>query len=98
MPLHLLGKSNLILKNGFKEIGIIISLINTLIGLKLVRKNIENLPTAILISLFPGLFILSLGDFIFFRSLNPATWEGANYLMPIFPLSASILSNKINNN
>ena len=98
MPLHLLGKSNLILKNGFKEIAIIFSLINTLIGLQLVRNNIENLPSAILISLFPGLFMLSLGDFIFFRSLNPATWEGANYLMPIFPLSASIVSNKINNN
>ena len=65
MPLHLLGKSDLILKNGLKEIGFLISFINSIIGFYLVQKNIENLPIAILISLFPGLFLLSIGDFIF---------------------------------
>ncbi len=92
MPLHLLGKSDFLLKNGLKQIAIILSLVGTFEGYKLSKRKIENIPIGLFLSLFPSLFFLSLGDFIFINSGNPSTWEGANYLMPIFPLAASIIA------
>ena len=90
MPLHLLGKSDELLKNGLKEIAIITSLFGVFASYKLSKNSIENIPISMFISLFPSLFFLSLGDFI--NSGNASTWEGANYLMPIFPLAASIIA------
>ena len=92
MPLHLLGKSDFLLKNGLKQIAIILSLVGTFEGYKLSKRKIENIPIGLFLSLFPSLFFLSLGDFIFINSGNASTWEGANYLMPIFPLAASIIA------
>ena len=92
MPFHLIGKSDLILKNGLKEMAILFTIFMILVSYKISKKNIDNIPLCTLLSITPSLLCLSIGDLIFFRSLNIATWEGANYLMPIIPLAASFIS------
>ncbi len=95
MPLHLLGKSNLFLKYGLKEFAIFMTILMILISCKLCFKKSENIPLSLFLSLSPSLICLSLGDLIFENSFNFATWEGANYFVPIIPLAAALISENL---
>ena len=92
MPLHLLGKSDLLLKYGLKEFAILLTVSMVIISFRISSKESGNIPLCLFLSLLPSLICLSLGDLIFQSSFNIAKWEGANYLVPIIPLAASILA------
>ncbi len=94
-PLHLTGKADFLLKNGLKEIGIFTSIFTLFFGIYLVKKNVEYIPIALYLSLLPHLLAVSIGDIINFREGNFAEWEGANYLLPILPLSVVFLIKRL---
>lgn len=93
-PLHLLGKSDYLLQGGLKEIASVISVLAFLIGSYFVKKSINHIPAALFLSLAPSLIALAIGDLLL-RGGDFAQWEGANYLLPILPLSLAILTNRI---
>lgn len=90
-PFHLIEKSNLLLQGGLKEVAIFLSILAFLFSCNLIKKSIKLLPISLFLCLLPSLLFLSFSDLLL-RKLNFATWEGANYLAPIIPLSFAIIS------
>jgi hypothetical protein len=90
-PFHLLEKSNLLLQGGLKEVVIFLSILAFLFSCNLIKKSIRLLPISLFLCLLPSLLFLSFSDLLL-RKVNFATWEGANYLAPIIPLSFAIIS------
>ena len=90
-PFHLLEKSNLLLQGGLKEVTIFLSFLAFLFSCNLIKKSIRLLPISLFLCLLPSLLSLSFSDLLL-RKVNFATWEGANFLDPIIPLSFAILS------
>jgi hypothetical protein len=66
-------------------------LILGLIALGLGKKNLTTLPLSLFLFLAPMLFFLALADWMN-RGWSFAQWEGANYLIPVIPLVALILT------
>lgn len=95
-PLHLLGKSDKLLQGGLKEIGLIASVLAFIVSIILVKKSINNLPVGLLLSLAPSLISVSIGDLVG-RGGSFAAWEGANYLIPIMPLSVALIVGHLSN-
>lgn len=89
-PLHLVGKSSQLMSPMLKYSAIFISGLLFLWSLYLVKKDIKNINIALFVTLLPSLLSLSIGD-LFMRSGEIALWEGANYLIPLIPLSALLL-------
>jgi len=90
-PFHLLEKSNLLLQGRLKEVTIFLSFLAFLFSCNLIKKSIRLLPISLFLCLLPSLLSLSFSDLLL-RKVNFATWEGANYLAPIIPLSFAIIS------
>lgn len=90
-PFHLLEKSNLLLQGGLKEVAIFLSILAFLFSCNLIKKSIKLLPISLFLCLLPSLLFLSFSDLLL-RKVNFATWEGANYLAPLIPLSFAIIS------
>lgn len=93
-PLHLLGKSEILLPGVFLVCGLIASIALMALSVILVRRSIANVPLAFFLSLLPSLAALSLGD-LARRGWQLAQWEGANYLMPIIPLACALIASAI---
>ncbi len=94
-PLHLLDKSSTLLQGGLRELAIVTSAAGWFFGLRLTRSTPQAIPMAMLLALAPALVALSVADLVVIRSGNLASWEGANYLFPLLPLSASLLALRI---
>jgi len=94
-PFHLVGKSDNLLKGGLKEIGLIASAAAFFVSVYIVRKSVECIPIALALSLAPSLLSVAIGDLLWSRSGNISLWEGANYLLPILPLSVALLTNRL---
>jgi len=97
-PLHLLSKSDSLLRGGLKEVGVTSSIFAFLVGIYLTTKTPKNIPLSLLISLSPMLLAVALGDLIHFRKGQFSTWEGANYLLPIIPLALAIVTINLKRN
>ena len=91
---HLLGKGRSLLQGSPLVIIAAVCLTSFCIGIYLAKKLISNIPLAVLLFLAPILATLSLSDLVL-RSGNFAVWEGANYLMPVLPLSIAILTTRL---
>lgn len=88
-PLYLIGKGSYLVISPYKELTALVSISLTFLGARITRNDLQKLPLAVFISIAPMLISVSLGDF-FIRGLNPATWEGANYLIPVIPLATAL--------
>ncbi len=94
-PLHLLGKSAVLLQGGLRELAIATTAAALLLGLQRCRASLEALPMALLLALAPPMISLAAGDLWFVRAGDLARWEGANYLMPLIPLATALLATRI---
>ncbi|EQA35420.1 putative membrane protein [Leptospira inadai serovar Lyme str. 10] len=94
-PLHLLKKSQAFLSPVEYYAATFFSLVCIFLSLIIIKQKISMLPCAIFIALFPSLFFVSMGDLIYHCSWNVADWEGANYLIPLVPLAAFLITFKI---
>jgi hypothetical protein len=90
-PLHLLGKSSILMPPMLKYFAIIFSIVFFLWSLYKVNESIRYINFGFFISLSPSLLGVSLGDLFIARSGDIAMWEGANYLIPLVPLAGLIL-------
>jgi len=89
-PLHLLQKSQAILPRTVLAVVALVSVGMAILGFFMVQRNVQALPLAVFLALMPGLLTLSLGD-LSMRGWNLGLWEGANYLIPLLPLSALLV-------
>lgn len=90
-PFHLLGKAGVLLPPmAFICAALICSGLGIL-GLVLGKKSVHYGAASLFFGLAPMLCILALAD-IWNRQWHWDQWEGANYLMPILPLSALIMA------
>lgn len=62
-----------------------------LYSLFIVNRSAKNIAMSFFIVLFPMLIGLSLSDLVFLRDLKFQYWEGANYLIPLIPLSSLLV-------
>ena len=90
-PLHLASKAGGLLSPLMMGLAAFICLILGLIALGLGKKNLTTLPLSLFLFLTPMLFFLALADWMN-RGWSFAQWEGANYLIPVIPLVALILT------
>jgi hypothetical protein len=91
-PFHLLAKSGKLLPTPFTEIVACLSMLLAIQSALIVRRNLNLLPFSFFLTIAPGLIALSVGDLLLSRAGNIATWEGANYMIPLIPLAAALLS------
>lgn len=89
-PLHLIGKGSKLLFPVLKYLVIFFNGILFIYSLYLVKKSTKNINMGFFITLVPTLLSLSIAD-LFMRSGQISSWEGANYLIPLVPLTALLL-------
>jgi hypothetical protein len=92
-PFHLIRKSDNLLGSGLKEFAVMLSILAFIYGINCVKSAIVFIPSALLICLAPSLLAVSIGD-LMLRGWKFSQWEGANYLLPLLPLSMAILSSE----
>lgn len=93
-PAHLLRKSQNVLSPAQLAVGALASLATALWGLQKARRDLAQIPLAVLASMAPSLMTLALAD-LGNRSWQLARWEGANYLMPMVPLASLLVARRI---
>jgi hypothetical protein len=88
-PFHLLEKKFLAFQ-GLKELGAFFSVVFFLIAAYMVKRSVNFVPAALLISLSPSLMAVALADLMYVH-WDFSAWEGANYLLPLSPLAVYAL-------
>ena len=89
-PFHLLIKAKGLLGNGLAELFVGLFLVTFFFGVYLARKSISNISSSIFISIAPTLIAPAIGDLLIFRNGQLSQWEGASYLLPLFPLGIAL--------
>lgn len=89
-PFHLVGKAGVLLPPATFLFAALVCAGLGILGIVLGRKSLRYGAVSLFLGLAPMLCILALAD-IWSRQWQWGQWEGANYLMPILPLSALIL-------
>ena len=95
-PFHLLIKAKGLLGNGLAELFVGLFLVTFFFGVYLARKSISNISSSIFISIAPTLIAPAIGDLLIFRNGQLSQWEGASYLLPLFPLGIALYVVKAN--
>ena len=90
-PFHLVGKAGVLLPPMAFLCAALVCAGLGMLGLVLGRKSLHYGAASIFLGLAPMLCILSLAD-IWSRQWQWGQWEGANYLMPVLPLSALVMA------
>lgn len=90
-PFHLVGKAGMLLPPTAFLLAALICVGLGIFGLMLGRKSLQYGAASLFLSLAPMLSILALAD-IWNRQWQWEQWEGANYLMPILPLTTLLLT------
>ena len=90
-PLHLIGKSKKLLPPMLRYVIVFMTGILYFYSLFIVNRSAKNIAMSFFIVLFPMLIGLSLSDLVFLRDLKFQYWEGANYLIPLIPLSSLLV-------
>lgn len=90
-PFHLVGKAGILLPPATFIFAALVCAGLGILGIVLGRKSLSYGAASLFLGLAPMLCILALAD-IWNRQWQWSQWEGANYLMPILPLSALILA------
>lgn len=90
-PFHLVGKAGVLLPPATFLFAALVCAGLGILGIVLGRKSLRYGAVSLFLGLAPMLCILALAD-IWNRQWQWSQWEGANYLMPILPLSALILA------
>lgn len=90
-PLHLVAKGDQLMGFELKVFAMMLTVAGYVWSLYLVNKSAEFIACGLFASLCPSLLILSLSDLFNARLGDVATWEGANYLMPLLPLAGLML-------
>lgn len=90
-PFHLVGKAGYLLSPVALTASILVCTGFGVFGLMLGRKGLNYGAAGLFLGLAPMLCILALAD-ISNRQWQWGQWEGANYLMPILPLSALLVA------
>lgn len=91
-PFHLIGKAQRLVPTSFIEVAFVVSVITSLYGIFIVRRNLNHLPLAIFISIAPSLIAVSLGDLLVIRLGDISQWEGANYFIALVPLASALIA------
>lgn len=89
-PFHLFGKAGLLLPPIVFLSSVVLCGGLGVFGVLLARRALRYWAASLYLVLAPMLCILALAD-IWNRQWQWAQWEGANYLMPILPLSALLI-------
>ena len=89
-PFHLLVKANVLLGNGLKELFLATFAVTFFFGVHLARKSKSYIPISIFISTAPTLLAPAVGDLLIVRNGQLSQWEGASYLLPLFPLGIAL--------
>lgn len=90
-PLHLVGKAGNLLSPVALACSVLVCGGFGIFGLMLGRRGLNYGAASLFLGLAPMLCILALAD-ILNRQWQWSQWEGANYLMPILPLSALLIA------
>lgn len=90
-PFHLVGKAGVLLPSLIFLFAALVCAGLGIFGIVLGRKSLRYGAASLFLGLAPMLCILALAD-IWNRQWQWGQWEGANYLMPVLPLSALILA------
>ncbi len=84
-PLHLISRGDRNVGIFIILLGMIITAVTGIFAIKKIELNLESFFKWFFAALFVPLFFISFGEFLSFDK-NFAKWEGANYLIPAFPL------------